>query len=288
MKGPGVSSASSPPQVQARSTEGTVAGDVRYRGWIPDDPRATVVIAHGAGEHGGRYRYVVETLAPAGFAVYAPDHRGHGRTGKGAQLGRMATVVAELDAMVTLARDEHPGKPLFLLGHSMGGTVAIAYALEHQDRLDGLALSAPLAAIEAARAPLRMLARVLSVIAPGAPAVAVDADGISRDPAEVQAYRDDPLNHHGKLPARTVQELATAIGGFEDAVPRITIPLLMLIGTADTLAPPAGGRMVYDRAGSTDKTLHLYDGFFHEIFNEPAGERERPLGDLKTWLDARV
>jgi lysophospholipase len=283
-----VSSASSPPEVAARSTEGTVAGSVRYRAWIPEDPRAVVVIAHGASEHGGRYRYVVETLAPAGYAIYAPDHRGHGRTGKGAQLGRLSTVIDDLDAMVTLAREAHPGLPLFLLGHSMGGLIAIQYALEHQDRLDGLALSAPLAAIEAAPAPLRLLARVLSVVAPGAPAVGVDAGAISRDPAEVQAYRDDPLNHHGKLPARTVQELVTAVNGFEAAVPRITVPLLMMIGTADSLAPPAGGRMVHDRAGSADKTLHLYDGFFHEIFNEPAGERERPLRDLRDWLDARV
>jgi lysophospholipase len=283
-----VSSASSPPAVQARATEGTVAGDVRYRAWVPDDAKAAVVIAHGAGEHGGRYRYVVETLAPDGYAVYAPDHRGHGRTGKGAQLGRLATVVDDLDAMVTLARDAHPGRPLFLLGHSMGGTVAIAYALAHQDRLDGLALSAPLAALEAAPLPLRVVARVLSVVAPGAPAVGVDADAVSRDPDEVRAYHADPLNHHGKLPARTVQELATAIGGFEEAVPRITLPLLVMYGTADTLVPPRAGQMVHDRAGSADKTLHVYDGYYHELFNEPAGERDRPLDDLAAWIVARA
>jgi acylglycerol lipase len=288
-----VTSASSPPEVAARhaedSFEGVAGASIAFQSWLPEGaPRAVVVIAHGAGEHGGRYRYVVETLVPAGYAVYAIDHRGHGRSSGGrAQLDRLGYVVADLDTLVDRARGAHPGSKLFLLGHSMGGTIAIAYALDHQDKLDGLALSAPLAALEAAPLPLRLIARALSVVAPGAGVVDVDAEAVSRDPEEVRAYLDDPLNHHGKLPARTVQELADAIGGFEAAMPRITLPLLVLYGTADTLVPPKAGQMVNDRAGSPDKTLHVYDGYFHELFNEPAGERERPLGDLKTWLDAR-
>jgi alpha-beta hydrolase superfamily lysophospholipase len=291
---PAVTSASSPPEVAARHAEdsfdGAAGASIAFQSWLPDgDPRAVVVIAHGAGEHGGRYRYVVETLVPQGYAVYAIDHRGHGRSsGSRAQLDRLRHVVADLDTLIDRARAAHPDQKLFLLGHSMGGTISIAYALEHQHKLDGLALSAPLAALEAAPLPLRLIAQALSVVAPGAGVVDVDAEAVSRDPAEVRAYLEDPLNHHGKLPARTVQELATAIGGFEAAVPRITLPLLVLYGTADTLVPPKGGRMVHDRAGSADKSLHVYEGYFHELFNEPAGERDRPLGDLRAWLDARV
>jgi alpha-beta hydrolase superfamily lysophospholipase len=114
----------------------------------------------------------------------------------------------------------------------------------------------------------------------------VDADTVSRDPEEVRAYDEDPLNYRGKLPARTLQELADTIRRFEGEAPSLTLPMLVMVGTADELVPPAGGRMVYERAGSADKTLKEYDGFFHELFNEPAGERDRPLGDLADWLSA--
>jgi lysophospholipase len=289
-----VSSASSPPEVTARHAEGvfdgTAGASIAFQSWLPEtEPRAVVVIAHGVSEHGGRYRYVVETLVPAGHAVYAIDHRGHGRSsGSKAQIDRMAYVVADLDTLIDRARGEHPGIPLFLLGHSMGGCVAIAFALAHQDKLDGLALSAPLAAVEAAPLPLRLIARGLSVVAPNAGLLDLDGGAISRDPDEVRAYDADPLNHRGKLPARTLQELADTIGRFEAEMPRITLPLLVMYGTEDRLVPPSGCQMVYDRAGSADKTLHVYDGYYHELFNEPAGERERPLGDLRGWLEART
>ena len=264
--------------------------DIFWQGWLPDgEARGAVVIAHGASEHGGRYRYVVERLVPEGWAVYAIDHRGHGRSGgTRAQIDRVAHVVADLDQLVEHARGAHPGRKVFLLGHSMGGCIAISYALAHQGKLDGLALSAPLAALAAAPLPLRLVARALSIVLPDAGVYKVESDAVSRDPAEVADYDADPLNHHGKLPARTVQELADAIATFEARSPELTVPLLVMIGTADDLVPPEGGQMVHDRASSPDKTVKTYDGFYHEIFNEPAGERDRPLGDLAEWLAARA
>jgi acylglycerol lipase len=282
--------ASSAPAVAAQHTDGWFDGaegvGIFWQAWLPEgEPRGVVVIAHGASEHGGRYRYVVERLVPDGFAVYAIDHRGHGRSeGRRAQLGRLRHVVADLDQLIELAGAAHPGRDRFLLGHSMGGCVAISYALAHQDKLDGLALSAPLAALEAAPLPVRIVARLLSVVAPDAGIYQVESGAVSRDPDEVADYDADPLNHHGKLPARTLQELADAIAGFEARSPQLTVPLLVMIGTADDLVPPEGGRMIHDRAGSADKTLKTYDGFYHELFNEPPGERDRPLGDLAAWL----
>lgn len=283
-------SASDAPTVPAHHLEGEFEGGIRWQGWLPEgESRAVVVIAHGAGEHSGRYRYVVERLVPEGFAVYAVDHRGHGRSpGTRAQIDRMALVVSDLDRLVAHARAEHPGIELFLLGHSMGGTIAVTYAVVHQEKLDGLVLSAPLAAMEAAPAPLRLIAKALSVVAPDTGVFQVGADKVSRDPGEVAAYEADPLTHHGRLPARTVQELTDAVARFEADSPRLTLPLLVMIGTADALVPPAGGRMVHDRAASTDKTLLLYDGYYHEIFNEPAGDRDRPLSDLAEWLLAHT
>jgi acylglycerol lipase len=262
--------------------------EIYWRAWLPDgDPRAVVVIAHGAGEHSGRYAHVAQRLVDEGYAVYAIEHRGHGRSqGPRALIDRIDNAVADLDKLVVLAGDSHPRVPLFLLGHSMGGTIALSYTLAHQQRLSGLVLSGPLAALEAVPAPLRMTARTLSVLAPRTPLIAIDASQVSRDPAVVSNYQSDPLVHHGKLPARTVVELAGAIEAFPDAVAAITVPALIMYGTDDGLCPPQGSVMLSERIGSSDKTLTPYQGLYHEILNEP--EREQVLDDLCAWLSARV
>ena len=265
------------------------AGGVRLfrQAWLPaGEPRAVIALAHGASEHSGRYAWVGEQLAERGFALHALDHRGHGRSdGARAYIDRLRNVVADLDMLIDHAAAAHPGRPLFLLGHSMGGCVAIAYALAHQERLAGLALSAPLAALEAAPLPLRVAGRVLSVVAPKTGVYQVDAQAVSRDPEVVRDYEQDPLNHHGKLPARTVAELADAIAGFEAAAPRLTVPLLVLHSPDDALAPFAGGEMIHARASSADKTFVRYDGLAHELLNEP--EREQVLERLASWLAER-
>ena len=260
---------------------------IHWQAWIPEHSRAVVVIAHGASEHAGRYRHVADRLVDDGYAVYAIEHRGHGRSeGPRALIDRLDRAVADLDALVQLAAAEHPGAPVYLIGHSMGGCIAVSYALEHQDRLSGLVLSAPLAALEAAPAPMRALAAVLSAVSPKLPLFAIDASLVSRDPAVVEAYVNDPLVHHGKLPVRTVAELAKAINAFPERVPSITVPTLIMYGTADRLCPPEGSVMLSERIGSGDVTLTPYEGLYHEIFNEP--EQERVLEDLSAWLSARV
>jgi len=260
--------------------------DLFWQAWTPADPRAVVVIAHGAGEHSGRYEHVARRLVDAGYAVYALDHRGHGRSaGRRALVDRMDRVIADVRTLVGRAASENPGRPLFLLGHSMGGTISIAFAARHQDELAGLALSGPLAVLEAASPALRVVASVLSTLTPNLGVFGVDPSLVSRDPEVVRAYREDPLVFHGKLPARTVAELAAAVGRFPAEVPQIRLPLLVMHGTKDALAPVAGATMVHERAASTDKTLRLYEGLYHEILNEP--ERQTVLGDLLSWLDDR-
>lgn len=287
-------SASTSPDVQAVHHDGHFEGSrgcrIFWQAWRPEgDPRAVVVLAHGASEHSGRYRYLVERLVPDGFAIYAVDHRGHGRSdGPRAFVDRLSNVVADFDQLVEMARGAHEGLPLFLVGHSFGGCVALAYALEHQDKLDAMVLTAPLAVVEAAPASLRMIARTLSVISPRAGVFEVDSSTISRDPAEVEAYDSDPLVYRGKLSARTVTEIADAIASFPDRLGKLRIPLLVMHGTHDRLVPLAGAKLVADLAGSEDKTLKLYEGFYHELFNEPAGEREKPLDELAEWLAARI
>ena len=261
---------------------------IYWQAWLPDgEPRAAIVLSHGASEHGGRYAWTGERLVERGFALYAADHRGHGRSaGPRAYVDRMANVVEDLDAVVELARARHPGQPLFLLGHSMGGAVALSYAIEHQDKLDGLVLSAPLAALEAADPFTRLAGRALSNIAPRVGVYAIDASGVSRDPAVVRDYEEDPLNHHCKLPARSVQELTDAVARFPKRLPELTLPLLTMHGTADSMTLPAGSELVIEHAGSTDKSIIRYDGLYHELLNEP--ERQRVLDDIVAWVEARL
>ena len=260
---------------------------INWQSWLPAEPRAVVVIAHGAGEHIGRYEHVAARLVREGYAVYALDHRGHGHSeGTRALLDRVDNAVADLDSLVLLAGAEHPGLPLFLLGHSMGGLISVRYAVLHQDRLTGLLLSGPLAALDAAPPPVRVIARALSAIAPKLPVIAVDSSLVSRDPAVVGAYNGDPLVHHGKLPVRTVAELATAIDNFPASVGSITVPTLIMYGTADALAPPSGSKMLAERIGAADKTVKAYEGLYHEILNEP--EQDQVLDDIVGWLAAHV
>jgi acylglycerol lipase len=268
----------------------TGVGGVRlYRqSWLPEgDVRAVVVLAHGAGEHSGRYAHVAARLVDEGYGVYALDHRGHGRSdGPRALIDRMQSAVADLDSLTVLASSEHADARVFLLGHSMGGAIALRYAIAHQDRLTGMLLSGPLAALEAASPAQRAAAKVLSAVVPRLPLIAVDASLVSRDPAVVEAYKDDPLVFHGKLPVRTVAELAAAVESFPDGVRSITLPTLIMYGTADQLVPPAGAVMVSERIGSTDTTVKPYEGLYHEILNEP--ERDRVLDDIAGWLKAHV
>jgi acylglycerol lipase len=274
-------------------SEGSFTGakgvQIAWRSWVPDDgdPRAVVVIAHGAGEHIGRYEHVAARLVSERYAVYGLDHRGHGRSeGPRALVDRLAYTVADLDQFVAFAAGEHPQHDVFLLGHSMGGCISVQYAISHQDRLHGLLLSGPLAALDAAPPPVRILASVLSALTPWLPLFAVDASLVSRDPAVVKAYEDDPLVHHGKLPVRTISELAGAVTSFPSTVGAITIPTLIMYGTDDKLAPPAGSIMLGERISADDKTVIPYQGLYHEILNEP--EQAQVMDDMCAWLGARV
>ena len=267
--------------------QGAGGRSIFWQSWTPENPAGVLVLVHGFGEHSGRYDHVVDRLTGLGLAVYAPDHHGHGRSeGTRAIIERLDTAVADLDALVVSAAAAHPGLPVFMLGHSMGGLIALRYAVRHQDRLTGLLLSAPLAALDAAPAPLRLIGRVLSVVAPRTGVVALDPELVSRDAEVVAAYRADPLVHHGKVPARTAAEFVTGIEALPATIGAITVPVLLMFGTADRLCPPAGSEMVAKRIGSGDLTVKRYDGLYHEIFNEP--ERDVVLDDVTAWFSGRL
>jgi acylglycerol lipase len=277
--------------MEARHEEGRFAGvgglEIHWQAWLPADvPRAIVLIAHGGAEHGGRYAWTAGQLTAHGYAAYAIDHRGHGRSGgPRAYVDRIDNAVADLHALAALAGERHPGLPAFLLGHSMGGLIALAYALRHQDELAGLVLSAPLARLEVNPAA-RIGGRLLSAVAPRLPVYKIDGTTVSRDPEVVRAYDADPLNHRGMLPARTVGEIAATVDANAARLPELRLPLLVVYGTGDRLVDPRGSALVDERSSSEDSTLIAYDGLYHEVLNEP--ERDRVIADVTSWLDARV
>jgi lysophospholipase len=253
-----------------------------------EPPAALVVLVHGAGEHSGRYEHVAQRLVADGYAVHALDHRGHGRSqGPRALIDRVTHAVSDLDALVGAAvqRERAAGIPVLMVGHSMGAMLALRYALAHQHRLDGLALSGALASVDASAA-LRIAGHAISAVAPRLPLIAIDSSLVSRDPAVVEAYRADPLVHHGRLPARTAAEIADTTDRFPGQVPAITVPTLIMYGTEDRLCAPSGSVMLGERIGAAETTVRPYDALYHEIFNEP--ERETVLDDLCSWLAARV
>jgi alpha-beta hydrolase superfamily lysophospholipase len=258
--------------------------------WLPEDePRAVVVISHGLAEHGGRYDALAQRLVARGYAVYALDHRGHGRSqGERANIERFAYVVSDLGTFVGRAQRQHPGMPAFLIGHSMGGAIALGCALQYPDVLRGLALSAPaLSAGDDVPVLKSWLVRLLSAVAPGAGALTLPASAISRDPAVVSAYERDPLVHRGSIPARTLAELLAAMKSFPERATSLRVPVLVQHGTADRLVPYDANRPVYAALGQPKtRVIRTYEGLFHEIYNEP--ERDRVIGDLEAWFEAHA
>jgi alpha-beta hydrolase superfamily lysophospholipase len=261
---------------------------IHARTWLPAGaPIGVVVIAHGFAEHGGRYAAVAERLVADGIAVRAADHRGHGLSeGKRTSIVRFGDYVDDLTTVIAQARARWPSLRIVLLGHSMGGLVALDLAVRPGGPVDGLVLSAPAACPREVSRFTLAAGRALSRVAPNTGVLRLPLNRISRDPAVVDAYNKDPLVFRTPIRARLGAEMLDAMDRVEAGLPSLRTPLLVMQGTADGLVDPGCGPHVYDRAGSEDKTLKMYDGLWHEIFNEP--ERDHVLDDLTGWLRSHL
>jgi alpha-beta hydrolase superfamily lysophospholipase len=246
-----------------------------------------VVVVHGLGEHSGRYGNVVEVLVPRGYALYAMDHRGHGRSdGPRAYVHRFRLVVDDHAAFRDEVFARHVRTPRFVLGHSFGGLVALAGAAQPGPAVDGLVLSGAASAAGSRTSFLTVARfRVMGAVSPRKPTIALDPSLVSSDPVVVDAYRADPLVNHDPVPARTVAEMRARARRMPRDARAITAPVLLLHGGDDGLVPPDASRLLADRVASTDLTLQIYPGLAHELFNEP--DHQRVLADVASWLDAR-
>jgi acylglycerol lipase len=261
---------------------------LRERWWLPaGKTRAAVVLVHGLKDHGARYDHAGSWLADRGYAVYAPDLRGHGESeGERFFVEAFDEYVEDLAVFLDRVREKEKGRPLFLLGHSMGGTVASLFVLDRRPDLKGLILTAP--ALEPGENVSPVLIRLSGVISrffPKAPVTKVDVKSLSHLPAVIEAARKDPLSSERPAPARTGYEILRAMRRIRERAAEISLPFLVMHGTGDHLTNPRGSETFFERAGSGDKTIKLYDGLYHEILNEP--EREQVLEDIVRWMDAR-
>ena len=251
-----------------------IEGRVFYRAWEPGTPpHRIVIIVHGYAEHSARYTHVAEILAAAGSAVYAQDHLGHGHSdGERALIVDFEHIVDDLATLAGIAAAEHPGLPVVFAGHSMGGLLASRYAQRHPEKVAGLIL------MGAVIGDWRWAREVLEK--PAMPDPPTDWSGMSRDPETVRQYSSDPLVYRGPVPQNL--GMRGMLSKMHDMVAQIKLPALIMAGNAG----PDGGRskVLYEYIGSADKTLKLYDGLLHEIFNEP--EHTQVMADMEKWLEA--
>ncbi len=256
--------------------------------WAPAAPRAHVLIVHGYGEHSGRYAHVAERLNRVGYAVYTYDHRGHGKSpGRRGHIPSFDRLIADLDELSKEFMRQAPAGPWFVFGHSLGGLVTASWVVRHKPSVRGLVLTnAGVKADDKVAPMLRKVAGVMARIAPHFVVHKLPIDGISRKPEEVAKYKADPLVYHGNIGARTGHEMMRAIDALQPRFGEITPPFIAMHGTADRLVPYAATQMLFDKATSKDKTLKLFEGGYHELFNDSCAEEFFSV--LLDWLRARV
>ena len=252
--------------------------------WCAAYPKATIVLIHGISEHSTRYRHVGEYWAAHGYTVHTMDLRGHGRSpGKRILVRQIDEHSQDVGTLLTWARQQVPTLPLFLFGHSMGGLIVTYYTLTQSPDLAGVILSGPALKLNGASPLLVAIGHIIAKVYPTFPMSTIDTTGISRDAAVVLANKADPLIYHDGVPAATALAMVKAVAYVQTHWSAFHWPLLILQGTADRIVNPEGSQQFYAQAGSTDKTLKLYDGFYHEVLNEP--EKEQVMADIVAWLD---
>jgi acylglycerol lipase len=262
--------------------------NIYYQGWTPDgDVKAVLFLVHGLGEHSGRYANVVNHYVPLGYAVYGIDLIGHGKSeGEREMVKRFEDFTEPIETFYKMVVGWQPGKPIFMYGHSLGGLIAAYYLLDHQEDFKGAIISGPLAKIPDNITPMTvLLSKILVAIAPKMGMIGLDTNYLSHDRTVVDSYNADPLVFHGKTPIKLTIETLNGMIRASSEMNRITLPAFILHGSLDKIVDPSSSQMVFEKIGSQDKTLKMYEGMYHEVHNEP--DRDVMFNDLDKWLQAK-
>ena len=270
------------------SFKGVGGLNISTRSWHPESgtSRAVVVIVPGFNSHSGYYEWVAAQLTADGLAVYSIDLRGRGKSdGERFYVQNFEDYVTDVASFVSIVKQQEPGLPVFLLGHSAGGVVACNYTLDHQQELAGFICESFAYQVPAPDFALAVL-KGLSHIAPHAHVLKLHNQDFSRDPEAVEFMNNDPLIANEVQPTQTIAAMVRADERLKKDFEQITLPVLILHGTLDKATKPSGSQQFYDRASSTDKTLKLYEGHFHDLLNDL--DKETVMADIQHWIDERI
>ena len=269
----------------------TIENGLYYRHWPVEEhtkPKAVVLLVHGLGEHCQRYEHLASFFNLSVYALSSMDLPGHGKSdGVRGHIDSFDTYQAAVLKLIEKAIKQYPQTKLILLGHSMGGLIATRLLLNHQDKFDAAILSGP--AIESPQEPPAWQVAFIKTIAkffPKAKMLALDASAVSRDPDVVETYMNDPLVSHEKLSAQFLVAMTASMDECKDHANRIKLPLLVMHGEKDVITSPNGSKLLIESVSSGDKALKIYNGLFHEIFNEP--EKEQIFAEMLEWVEPRI
>ncbi len=266
----------------------TLSKGIKYRHWPVENPKACVLLVHGLAEHSGRYEHVAARFNARGVAIVGPDHIGHGASpGLRCHLDRFDEYIAPLTSLRAYIADWYPETPVFLLGHSMGGLIAVHVLLEAQDDYRGAMFSGPAFMTDSTVPSMTIwIARLLRRLFPKMGMLTLNAQEVSRDPAVVADYIADPLVFGGKITASLGLEILDAMELAIRRAGELTLPVYIAHGDADVMAAPEGSKTFYEGLSSADKTLDFWASLYHEIFREP--EAEEVIARYVSWLEAHL
>ena len=262
---------------------------IYYQAWVPDTPKAVIQLVHGGFEHSGRYQNIIDELIPHSYAVYADDHRGHGKSeGLRNYVDSFDQFIEDEKIFYEIIKKQYPKLPIFMLGHSLGSFIAIFFTEKYEKLLHGLILSGVGTGPGSETSGfLKALAKIFSKIAPKMKInPKLDAKFLSHDPEVVKNYEVDPLVNADKITVRLGYEMVKNFKNLKKAIENLKINLLVQCGSEDKLI--SGSEELDEWFNMDDKTIKIYEGLYHEVYNEIEKDRRIVLKDLRAWLNNHI